>query len=102
MIDLLTSLTAAFGLGAALGLLHFGGLWWTVRGLAGSPRPGLRIALSFALRNAALLAGLYWLVQADWRLLLAALAGVLVVRVLWVRRVRAGTRPQPATGEPVR
>ena len=53
-------LIAAWVAGAALGILFFGGLWWTVpRGIA-SPRPALWFGASLLLRVGPYWAGSIW------------------------------------------
>lgn len=88
--------TALAGLaaGALLGALHFGGLWWTLDRMAGRGRPHRWLALSFAARTLAVLAGFGLLVGlGGWWPPLVGLAGFLGVRQILVRRwgLRAGT-----------
>jgi F1F0 ATPase subunit 2 len=68
--------------GAVLGTLFFAGLWWTVRALPGSRHPALLMFGSYMGRMAVLLAGFYLLGAGDWRRLVAALAGFILVRIL--------------------
>jgi len=77
--------------GFLLGLLFFGGLWWTVQNIAGSSRPSLLLIASFLVRTAALLAGFYFLLLAGWQYLLAALAGFLLARTFLTFRYRPET-----------
>lgn len=81
-------LLLAGGAGALLGILFFGGLWWTVqRGLA-SGRPALWFAGSFVLRTGVVLAGMYGMYVVSggrWEALLACLAGLVVARVIVTR-----------------
>ena len=87
MTDVLP-LIAAWGAGAALAILFFGGLWWTVpRGMA-SPRPALWFAISLLLRVSMVLGGVYLVGQGDWRRMVACLAGFAMTRplVLWSTR----------------
>jgi F1F0 ATPase subunit 2 len=93
MADALTAVLA----GGVLGLLFYGGLWWTVQRLARFGHPALVLAGSALLRMAAALAGFYWVAvglsggatagsaegMADgrwWRIALC-LAGFLVARL---------------------
>jgi F1F0 ATPase subunit 2 len=77
--------------GAALGGLYFGGLWLTAGRLTRHPRPGLLLGLSFAVRLALALAVFSALVSVGWVVSVAALAGFLLARLLWVKAARAGT-----------
>lgn len=84
---------AAAGLaGAALGLLFFGGLWWTVRRAAASPRPALWFGPSLLLRMAGVVGGFYLVGAGQWTRLAACLAGFVLARgaLLWLTRAPAG------------
>lgn len=88
MLDTMDAMRLAIGLasGLVLGLLFFGGLWWTVRRLPRSSRPVALYLGSMVVRAGAALAGFYLvLTYYDWPQLAAALVGFLVVRVALVR-----------------
>ncbi len=79
--------------GIGLGVLYFGGLWLTVKRLIKSRQPFLEALLSFYLRLAVVIAGLYVLMDDRWERLLIALAGFLVVRITAFQLTRPhGTR----------
>jgi len=80
-----------FAVGVGAGALYFGGLWLTVRDLHTAARPQLRLVLSFLLRMALLLAIFYLLTDRGCVAMLAAMAGLLVSRRLWVA-VKGGVR----------
>ena len=86
-------MAASLAAGAALGGAYLAGLWWTVRAMVRSTRPGLLLAASSGLRMGLLLAGLWVISGGDWRRLAAALVGFALVRAVAVRRAR------PAAGE---
>ena len=71
--------------GMVLGLLFFGGLWWTVKRLTVVSNPGLLMGVSLLLRTVLTMVGLYWVFDGQLDRLLAALLGMLMVR-LWLRR----------------
>ena len=84
MPDLMMLLLAG-GAGALLGVLFFGGLWWTVqRGLASS-RTALWFVGSFLLRTGVVLAGMYVVSGGQWQALLACLVGFAVARIIVTR-----------------
>jgi F1F0 ATPase subunit 2 len=93
--------------GFMLGLLFYGGLWWTVRHAASFRRPALTVLGSALLRMAIVLGGFYAVAGADgWRLMLC-LAGFLVARlaVTWATRLPAqpptpGPAPTPRASTP--
>ena len=73
---------ALFVLGLFLAVVYFGGLWWTLRRLATTRRPGMLLTASTILRLAVVIAVLALLVTDDWRDFFIALAGFLTGRVL--------------------
>ena len=79
-------------LGGLLGVVHFGGLWWTVRRLAEVKRPALWMGGSFFLRTALVVFAFYWIVRAGWPATVTALAGFIVVRLLFGNRLRVDRR----------
>ena len=83
--------------GVALGVVYFGGLWWTVRAIVGSPRSVFLQLASLLLRTAATLVGFYWVGGGDARRLVACLAGFVLARAIVVRWVRT-----PALSAPFR
>ena len=86
MIDLL-ALALAFLAGALLGVLFFGGLWWSIQKGVVSDRPALWFLGSLLLRTGLILAGFYLAAQGHWSRLVACLLGFLVARVIVVRRL---------------
>lgn len=90
-------LSLAAGLG--LGLVYFGGLWLTVRGVATTRRPVLLFAASFIVRTALVVAGMYLVMDGSWQRMLACLAGFIIVRQVMVSRLRPSDVAQPGDGE---
>lgn len=86
--------------GAALAVFFFGGLWWTVRRLPASRRPGVLMAVSLILRLAVTGAGILLVGRGRWENLLACLAGFLVARTLVMRRLGSRGIMPPGTGGP--
>jgi F1F0 ATPase subunit 2 len=80
----ITLLAASFALGTIAGTLYFGGLWLTVRHIAAARRPQLQLAISFILRTSVLLAIFYSLTDQGAAALIAAMAGLLLSRQLWL------------------
>ena len=77
--------------GAALGVVFFGGLWWTVRKAVTSGQPALWFFGSVLLRMAIALAGFYFVSDGHWQ----RLAGV-------PARLRHGAlHPDAAAGPPL-
>lgn len=103
MNEALAALPALAG-GFGLGLIFFGGLWWTVRRLPTAANPALLFLGSFLLRTSAVLAGFYFLAAGRWERLLACLVGFIVARLLLVQRLKphlqeVSRTEMPTTGE---
>jgi F1F0 ATPase subunit 2 len=83
-----TLITLAVLTGLALGAVFFGGLWWTVRRSAASPRAGLWFSASFLLRTTIVIGGFYLAGAGTWQRLAACLAGFLAARLIVLRVTR--------------
>lgn len=79
--DLMTGLSA-LALGAALGLVFFGGLWLTLQRLPRSSNPFLLTMGSLAVRTAVVLAGFWILTHGEPLPVIAALMGFIAVQML--------------------
>ena len=79
-------LMSALVAGLMLGLLFYGGLWWTVRKGMASPYPALWFLGSLMVRTGLALAVFVLVSAGHWERLLACLAGFMVARfgVTWV------------------
>jgi F1F0 ATPase subunit 2 len=89
MISLLLNTGLAVLIGMALGVFYFGGLWWTVKRLAGARHPVILQLGSLLLRLAFVLLAFYLLlVTLDWERVIVALAGFVVVRLILIHRHR--------------
>jgi F1F0 ATPase subunit 2 len=94
MSDALPLMAAAIA-GVALGVLFFGGLWWTIpKGLA-STAPALWFGGSFLLRTGVVLGGFYWAGHADWTHMVACLLGFVLARPVVLRATRRRSREAP-------
>lgn len=86
-------LPAGFAAGLALGLVFFIGLWFTVRAIARSRRPGVLMAASAIGRIVVAVAGFTVIaLTAGWRGVLAGLVGFIVARFATMRAVAGGGR----------
>jgi F1F0 ATPase subunit 2 len=85
--------------GLSLGLMFYGGLWWTVSRIGDFRRPALIVLGSALLRTAAVLWGFYSVSANDLSRVLMCLLGFLVARlaVTWVTRY-----PSPVKSAAVR
>lgn len=77
----------AFVIGAVIGLLHFGALWWTVDYAARGSHPATVCTLSYLGRMAATVGGFYVVMDGDWRRLVALTAGFTLARLALVARL---------------
>lgn len=78
--------------GGVLGVVFFGGLWWTVRHGAVSSTPTRWFLGSLILRTATVLAGFYAVGAGQPLRLLVSMLGFLLARAIVLRM----TRPHPA------
>ena len=82
----------AFFTGIGIGIFYFGGLWVTVQKIPHSNQPFLLTFASFIIRLAISLIGFYLIIQGKLGveviyLLLSALGGFLLVRIILVQRI---------------
>jgi len=82
------TLSVALMAGVALGLVFFGGLWWTVRLAVSSKWVGLLFFASLVLRTAIVMGGLFFVCDDDWRRWLASLLGFIAGRLVVTRATR--------------
>jgi F1F0 ATPase subunit 2 len=66
--------------GVVLGMIFFGGLWWTVRRALVSRRPASWFLGSLLLRMGLVVTGFYFVGDGQWPRLLACLLGFIVAR----------------------
>ena len=66
--------------GGLLGVIFFGGLWWTLRRAFASKRPAVWVGASLLLRMACVVGGFILVSSGDWRRLLACLLGFWAAR----------------------
>jgi len=80
--------------GATLGILFFGGLWFTVRKSVTMNNPALLVLGSMLLRVTIALFGFYYIAQGSWRRLLFCLLGFIAARfmVLFVTKYMESKR----------
>ncbi|MGB6189271.1 MAG: ATP synthase subunit I [Aeromonas molluscorum] len=92
-------LSACLVTGFVLGLLFFGGLWWTVRRGIASAQVAFWFLGSLLLRTAVVMMGFWLLGGDDWRRWLATLLGFLLARLLVTQVTRkselTGTQHEP-------
>jgi len=74
------TLTFALATGVLLGIVFFGGLWWTIRLGLSSRQPALWFFGSMVLRTGIVLSGFYYVLGDSWVRLLAGLFGFVIAR----------------------
>ena len=89
----------AFICGLPLGVLYFGGLWWTIGRAVASNSPAVWFLGSLLLRTIVVMAAFYWVSQGDWRRALSCLFGFLMARIA-IQRLRS--RPKGTIAPPLR
>lgn len=95
-------LVMALAAGLLLGLMFFGGLWWTVRKGIASPHPALWFMSSLVLRSGLALIGFHLVSAGHWQRLLMCLAGFIAARfvVSWATRRHSVLLSNATGGEP--
>ena len=78
-------LAPAMVTGVLLGVMFFGGLWWTVRKGFSSKQPALWFFGSLLLRISLALAGFYFVSGGHWERLLVCLLGFVLARLIVMR-----------------
>jgi F1F0 ATPase subunit 2 len=87
--------------GMLLGLVYYGGLWYTTRyvvrvavtgaqPVAWLKSPQLVVFLSLVIRTGLVLGGFFWTMQGQWQRMLFALAGFIIARILVKKLVLKG------------
>lgn len=71
--------------GGVLGVLFFGGLWWTVKKGVSSTQPALLFFVSMLLRTIVVLIGFYFIGGGHWSRLLSCLLGFIIARLIVMR-----------------
>ena len=79
------SLAPAMVTGVLLGVMFFGGLWWTIRKSVSFKRPALWFFGSLLLRMSIALAGFYFVSGGHWERLLVCLLGFVLARLIVTR-----------------
>jgi len=87
-------LVAALIAGIALGIIFFGGLWWTVQKGVTSEQPALWFLGSFILRMSIVLVGFYLVGHGQWKQMMACLLGWIIARLI-VTALTASLVKQP-------
>jgi F1F0 ATPase subunit 2 len=85
MMNEALTLAPAMVTGVLIGLLFYGGLWWTVRKGFSSKQPALWFFGSLLLRMSIALAGFYFVSGGHWERLLVCLLGFFLARLIVTR-----------------
>ena len=85
--------------GCGLGVVFFGGLWWTIRKGVASKWAPLWFFSSLLLRTGITLAGFYLLSAGHWERLLLCLLGFVMARLVVTRLTRTAEKPTCMTPE---
>jgi F1F0 ATPase subunit 2 len=82
------NLILALVVGAALGVVFFGGLWWTVLKGVSSRTPAIWFLASMLVRTGITLVGFYFIARGHWQRLLMCLLGFVIARIVITRLTR--------------
>jgi F1F0 ATPase subunit 2 len=87
------SLMLAGVTGVFLGVVFFGGLWWTVQKGSSSKWSALWFFGSLLIRTSVVLAGFYFIGHGHWVRLLLCLPGFVIARLIVTRVTGASAKP---------
>ena len=85
--------------GLVIGILFYGGLWFTVSRVLSAKHPGLLFAASSLVRTAFVVAAMWWVSQGGGARLALCLLGFVAARPLVFRLTRALPRSDAKTVE---
>ena len=88
------SLVLALVTGISLGMIFFGGLWWTVKNGKESKRPALLFFGSFLLRTGIVMLGFYFIGNGYWERMMVSLFGFIMARIIVKRLIQQSGRKQ--------
>ena len=84
-------MTQSFLIGLGIGLIYFGGLYWSTEKIESVKSPAFLMVGSMIIRMAILLFGLYYLAQSGYQSILAGFIGIMMVRFIMVYYVKKQT-----------
>lgn len=88
--------------GGVLGVLFFGGLWWTVKKGVSSTQPALLFFASMLLRTLIALTGFYFIGGGHWSRLLSCFLGFIIARLIVMRYTDSQARAPSTTESPAK
>ncbi|MFO8068586.1 MAG: ATP synthase subunit I [Alkalibacterium sp.] len=80
-----------FFIGVILGIIFFGGLYWTIQKLTEVKQPGLLMIGSLIVRMAVLLSVLFYVSKSGYKGILYAMLGMFLVRVIMIFKIEKTT-----------
>jgi F1F0 ATPase subunit 2 len=93
MINGTLNLVLAAVTGFLLGVLFYGGLWWTLRESLSSKQPALWVLVSFWTRTSVVISGFYFISKGDGERLIVCLLGFVMARFVVKNVVQLRTKP---------
>ena len=78
----IVQMALVFTAGLVLGVIFFGGLWFTVKKSVSSKTPALWIFSSFIFRMGTVVLGFYYIARLGWQAMLICLIGFLTGRII--------------------
>lgn len=87
----------SFLIGLLMGILYFGGLYFSTQKFNSAKSPALFMILSFVLRMGILIVGFYYLSKSGYKNILIGLLGVMLVRFIMVFNIK--NRPSKSIKE---
>lgn len=94
-LTLMLTLMPVWVTGGMIGVMFFGGLWWTVQKALSSTRPALWFFSSWLLRMSLALTGFHLVAGGHWQRLLICLLGFVMARPVVTRLTQYSVPPKP-------
>ncbi|MBN2292710.1 MAG: ATP synthase subunit I [Pirellulales bacterium] len=94
-----SSLIMALAAGGGLGIIFYGGLWWTVQKGVSSKQPALWFSGSLIMRMSITMAGFYFVSNGQWIRMMASLLGFVIARFMVTRLIGPPGKHRNSQGE---
>lgn len=78
----------SFLVGLVLGVIYFGGLYYSTKKFNTVKSPALFMVISFIIRMGILVLGFYYLTKTDYKNVLLGLVGVILVRYIMIFKAK--------------
>ena len=89
MMNEISTMILSFTGGILLGIIFFGGLWFTVKKIVAAKTPAVLVFISFIIRVAITVIGFYFIGSGNWQKLIACMLGFIIARFIVIHYTKA-------------